>query len=103
MANNTGKKYGGRQKGTPNRTTSEVREAIALFVEKNVPRFEEWLDQIAKDNPEKAFQMVQSLLEYHIPKISRVEQQMLDKSGKPTNPSITLSPAEAYRIMVSSE
>ena len=28
MANNTGKKYGGRQKGTPNRMTKELRTLL---------------------------------------------------------------------------
>lgn len=28
MANNTGKKYGGRQKGTPNKLTKEIRTVL---------------------------------------------------------------------------
>jgi len=99
MANTTGKKFGGRKKGTPNKNAAQAREAISMFVENNVHRFEEWLDKIAEENPEKAFTLLQSLLEYHMPKISRIEQQQLDKNGKPADPSISLSPAEAYRVM----
>jgi hypothetical protein len=35
MANNTGKKYGGREKGTPNRMTKELRSVLkdVLFEE----------------------------------------------------------------------
>jgi hypothetical protein len=33
MANNTGMKFGGRKKGTPNRTTKETREAIKLIID----------------------------------------------------------------------
>ncbi len=32
MANTTGKKYGGRAKGTPNRTTSETKELLLKVV-----------------------------------------------------------------------
>lgn len=28
MANNTGQKFGGRKKGTPNKTTRQIKEAI---------------------------------------------------------------------------
>jgi vacuolar-type H+-ATPase subunit E/Vma4 len=73
MANTTGKKYGGRVKGTPNRATKESREAIADFVEGNVDRLEKWLDQIAEDNPKQAFDSFMSVVEYHIPKLQRVE------------------------------
>ena len=32
MANNTGKKYGGRQKGTPNKLTKEIRTVLKEFL-----------------------------------------------------------------------
>ena len=30
--NNTGKKYGGRKKGTPNKITSEIRDQISVLI-----------------------------------------------------------------------
>lgn len=96
-----GKKTGGRQAGTPNKATREAREAMALFVEGNAHRLTEWLDRVsdgvkeqAKDeagnllvdknlnpvmhytvqpNPAKAFELFQSVVEYHIPKLARTE------------------------------
>lgn len=88
-----GKKTGGRQAGTPNKATSAAREAIAQFVDGNAHRLTEWLDRVAdgvkgtevtKDgepvevfvvppNPAKAFDMFQSVVEYHIPKLARTE------------------------------
>lgn len=69
-----GAKYGGRTAGTPNRATTNAREAIALFVEGNIGRLQDWLDQIAEDDgPKAAFQCVLDLLEYHIPKLARTE------------------------------
>ena len=89
-----GKKTGGRQAGTPNKATSAAREAIAQFVDGNAHRLTEWLDRVADGvkveeedpetgavtekyivppNPAKAFDMFQSVVEYHIPKLARTE------------------------------
>lgn len=89
-----GKKTGGRAAGTPNKATAEARQAIALFVDQNAHRLTGWLDQVAEGvkvevldeqgqpvgheyvvppNPAKAFDMFQSVVEYHIPKLARQE------------------------------
>lgn len=84
MANTTGKKFGGRVKGTPNNSTIEAREAISAFVDKNSHKLQKWLDEVAdgvmdegeyivKPDPEKAFSLFQSVIEYHVPKLSRSE------------------------------
>jgi len=36
MANNTGKKYGGRTKGTPNKVTSEVKSKLQLLIDNTI-------------------------------------------------------------------
>lgn len=67
---------GGSRKGVPNKTTQTAREAIARFVDKNAPRLEGWLQQIADDpkhGPTVAFKCVQEILEYHVPKLARTE------------------------------
>ena len=49
MANTTGKKHGGRQKGTPNKMTRQVKEAIlAAFDEVGGVSY---LVKVAKDDP----------------------------------------------------
>ena len=98
-----GKKTGGRVAGTPNKATNEARQAIASFVDGNAHRLTEWLDQVANGvkvieqtddgdilekyvvppNPAKAFDMFQSVVEYHIPKLARMEH-----SGSDTNPVV---------------
>jgi hypothetical protein len=89
------KRYGGRVKGTPNRATTDGRIAVADFVNSNADRLQGWLDQIAegvpelddtgapkkgrfiiKPDPEKAFNMVRDLLEYHVPKLARSEVKL---------------------------
>ena len=88
-----GKKTGGRAPGTPNKATGEARQAIALFVDQNAPRLTEWLDRVADGvkeedgnylvppNPAKAFDMFQSVVEYHVPKLARMEM-----AGDPNAP-----------------
>jgi hypothetical protein len=71
----------GRPKGLQNKTTVQAREAIALFVDNNALRLAEWLNAVAegdplhdvKPNPAKAFELFQSVIEYHVPKLARTE------------------------------
>lgn len=81
----------GRPKGVANKATLQAREAIAAFVDGNAHRLTEWLDRIAQDNPKAAFDCFQSVVEYHIPKLSRVDSQMLDGNGNPTAPSFNIT------------
>lgn len=76
-----GKKYGGRQAGTPNKATVNARQAIADFVEGNIGRLEGWLDEIAEDpdqGPAAAWRCMMDLLEYHVPKLARTEHTAAD-------------------------
>lgn len=83
---NSRKKVGGRVAGTPNKVTAQAREAIALFVDDNAPRLAQWLDAVAngdpandvKPNPAKAFELFQSVIEYHVPKLARTEHTGAD-------------------------
>lgn len=80
----------GRPKGSPNKATTQAREAIAFFVEGNVERLNGWLDDIAAESPKDAFDRFMSVVEYHIPKLARQDMQMLDKDGQPTDPSVNV-------------
>ena len=96
--NKDGKRMGsGRPPGALNRATREARAAIAEFVDGNAHRLQEWLDRVANGvqredeegnpmfddegnpmwivppNPEKAFNLFQSVVEYHVPKLARSE------------------------------
>jgi hypothetical protein len=65
---------GGSRKGRPNKSTAAAREAIAVFVDGNVERLQEWLDRIAEENgPLAAFKCFTELVEYHVPKLARTE------------------------------
>jgi hypothetical protein len=66
-------KTGGRTKGTPNKVTTRVREAIAEFAEANVGRLQTWLDAVAAKDPGKAAELFVKVLDYHIPRLARTE------------------------------
>lgn len=90
-----GNKLSGSRKGVPNRIKRDAREAIARFVDRNAHKLHRWLHEISDGrrepdivqpdgtitpgrwvvlpNPEKAFQLFQSVIEYHVPKLSRRE------------------------------
>jgi len=67
------------------RITAAAREAIARFVDGNAHRLQAWLDQVAdgvqndegeyivKPDPEKAYSLFQSVIEYHVHKLARTE------------------------------
>lgn len=61
----------GRPKGALNKTTAEVREAIAAFASANVDQMDEWLNSI--ENPEKKLDLFLRAIEYHVPKLARQE------------------------------
>lgn len=82
----------GRVKGVPNKTTADVRAAIALVAQNKSADLERWLDQTAngitetkgtgkrkkvtwlvKPEPGRAAQIYLGAIEYHIPKLSRTE------------------------------
>ena len=66
-----GKKYGGREAGTPNKSTRMVREAIARMAEDNVEEFVGWMREI--EDPAKRCDIYLKAIEYHIPKLARTE------------------------------
>ena len=87
----------GRKPGIPNKSTTMAREAIARFVDGNAPKMAEWLEKVSEGvqatdkkgepkfspdgnpvyivppNPAKAFEMLQTVMEYHVPKLARTE------------------------------
>ena len=73
MANTTGKKHGGRKKGTPNKETKDIREAFQLLVENNLDNLELWINQLAEKNPEKAINTILKLSDYILPKLNKTE------------------------------
>lgn len=92
-----------RPKGSLNKATKAAREAIGAFVDNNADRLQGWLDQIAAGvpkpgekgeylippNPVKAFELFQSVVEYHVPKLARTEHT--GEGGGPVDHNMTVT------------
>lgn len=103
---------GGRKPGVPNKSTAAAREAIAEFVDGNAHRLTGWLDSVANGvkaidpntgdekfvvapNPAKAFDMFQSVVEYHIPKLARSELV-----GDENNPLVVKTDLQGFETII---
>lgn len=99
----------GRKKGVPNKSTTDVREAIANLLQMNVDNFSVWLGQVAngirqpapvledddeepevkwllRPDPGKALDIAMGMAEYHIPKLARTE--LTGENGGPVQVNI---------------
>lgn len=61
-------KTGGRQKGTPNRTTQEMRNLIQSVMDKNLENLEE---DLVLMNPTNRWMVLQKLAAYFMPTLSK--------------------------------
>lgn len=66
MANNTGKKYGGREAGTPNRLTKELRAALKNILHQEIELLP---DHFNKLEPKDRLELLTKLLPYALPKV----------------------------------
>ena len=69
MANNTGKKYGGRQKGTPNKLTKEIRTVLKDLIYKELDEIKEHLDSL---EPKQRIEIVIKLIPYVLLKVESI-------------------------------
>lgn len=61
------------RKGVPNKTTKEIREAFNQLISSKIPQLSKWLDRVAKDDPEKALEIIIKFSDFIIPKLQRTE------------------------------
>jgi hypothetical protein len=69
MANNTGKKYGGRQKGTPNRMTKELRSVLKDILYQELEQIQEHLEAL---NSKERVELLIKLMPYILPKVTSI-------------------------------
>ena len=69
MANTSGKKYGGRQKGTPNRLTKELRTILKNVLYNELESIEELLESL---EPKERVELVIKLIPFILPKVNRI-------------------------------
>ena len=68
MANTTGKKFGGRQKGTPNKCTAQTKALLTDLIIGETDRIQEALSEVFESNKKDYLLIMARLLPYVIPK-----------------------------------
>lgn len=68
MANATGKKFGGRTKGTPNKCTAQAKALLVDLIAGQTDRNQEAPDKVFECNKREYLQIMVRLLPYAIPK-----------------------------------
>ena len=69
MANTTGNKYGGREKGTPNRLTKELRTLLKDILYQELEEIQERLELL---KPKERLELLIKLMPYVLPKTTSV-------------------------------
>ena len=73
MANTTGKKHGGRKKGTPNILTKEVRIILKAVIFEEVTLIQDHLKEL---DPKVRLQILIKLLPYVCPKLENIQYDL---------------------------
>jgi hypothetical protein len=69
MANTTGVKYGGRQKGTPNRMTKELRSVLKDVLYQELEQIQTHLDTL---KPKERVELLIKLMPFVLPKVTSI-------------------------------
>jgi hypothetical protein len=69
MANTTGKKHGGMQKGTPNRLTKELRSVLKDILYQELEEVQERFNLL---EPKERIELLIKLMPYILPKITSI-------------------------------
>ena len=85
MANNTGIKFGGRKKGTPNKTTSELREYFNLLLNDNL---EQLKIDIKELDPKERINVMLKISEFIIPKLKATDINLMNDNDASIKPII---------------
>ena len=69
MANTTGVKYGGRQKGSPNRMTKELRSVLKDVLYQELEQIQTHLDTL---KPKERVELLIKLMPFVLPKVTSI-------------------------------
>lgn len=70
-------KYGGRQKGTENKITRDLKEVFKNIIDANLDTLEKDLQQLA---PKERIDVIIKMSEFVLPKLQRVANDTIDKN-----------------------
>lgn len=83
-----GKKTGGRQKGSENVVTKEIKERFKDFVDGNFHQVQGWLDRVAQKDPAEAARLYLQFSERILGKMSTSSVDLTSAGKQLTVPAI---------------
>ena len=83
MANTTGQKFGGRQKGTPNKCTAKTRALLTDLIVGETDRIHEALNEMFECNKKEYLKVMIRLLPYVMPKATEIESTESESGRRP--------------------
>lgn len=88
--NTTGKKYGGRKKGTPNKSTAEIRQALANFLSGKIDELESIYESLT---PKGKADFIIKAMPYIVPRLTEeiTHEPERETKGTPVDLSILTS------------
>lgn len=81
----------GRPKGTPNRTTKEVRQLFENLLSANIDNLQILLDKVAEENPTKAIELILKMSEFVLPKPKPTSKEQEYKKPRPMFGDLSLT------------
>lgn len=84
------------RKGIPNKTTAETREAFSLLVSGNLPKIQEMIDRVAKEDPARAVELILKAAQFVLPRLQAVEL----KAQVTVADILSLTPEERRRKII---
>lgn len=67
------KKEGGRKKGTPNKTTAQIKDMITALVGNQMEKWPSVIDKMMKEDPAEAMKITGRLIDYVLPKQTKID------------------------------
>ena len=83
MANTTGEKFGGRQKGTPNKCTAKTKALLTDVILGETNRIQAALDEVFDCNKKEYLHIMIRLIPFIMPKATEVESSESESGRRP--------------------
>jgi hypothetical protein len=90
MANTTGKKFGGRSKGTPNKTTAQIRNEFQLLISNNIETLQKDIDLL---EPKDRIKTIIEFSKFILPTLRGVEVNEIE-NNKPIFKGFSFLPTQ---------
>ena len=76
----TGSKAGKKSKRGSSKEINELRDVYTDLLDKNKDKLQEWLDEVGKDDPAKALDLIIKMTAFVLPKYRLTESKVLESS-----------------------